>query len=529
MEEESPLSSRPTIVVEGLEMLDQPNIISGRDRGRYNPINLPALPHQKEHAPTPSFDKKGHSFYVHKETRRAPDASCCFLLDYWHPTHATVTIDGKRYLYSARAHRKLRFLVPLSKSQPSTHHRRPLRLFCWEPHIVTWYICFIGVIANTLWVINGIYAVWPGLTSERGAEMITYNTGVIGAFLFIVTAYLGFVEAINHSHASVQVPDTAIDIEQSSPSYTKPRRHFTRPMLQYGQWMHPLFQHTFHEEDYHKSRLLLEGYPVIQDCQTKELIIPQSLETFFDEQDPTQNSAFIHTDRQLDIRVGSHVLRVQPTEWKRLSSYEQAQYSTAVAALPTKTIYRWWTWTPDWHHLGIFNAVVFLIATILFFLPACLWYPMADREAPLGSTIFWVYVLQIIPSIGFIYVGWASMAEVSGYWLLPAWNDIGWWIGFCNMIGGWGFLLYPVLFLPEEIDPDGDHGTLAKWGAAFATFWGSCFFWVAGILQCIEFSNQHNYAVNYLDDPDHPSGSQNDGVHPHKEEDHDSMIGYKLT
>jgi len=106
----------------------------------------------------------------------------------------------------------------------------------------------------------------------------------------------------------------------------------------------------------------------------------------------------------------------------------------------------------------------------------------------------------MIASIGFIFVGHASYAEASGSWWKPKFNYIGWWIALFNTIGGYGFLLYAVLAVPSEVNPNSSEGLL-KWGADLATFWGSCAFEVAGLLACIEFSSPHPIVT------DKPQGS----------------------
>ena len=164
---------------------------------------------------------------------------------------------------------------------------------------------------------------------------------------------------------------------------------------------------------------------------------------------------------------------------------------------------------------------------ILFFIPACAWLPMGNKGASLPMTVFWVYVLQvraapghpfartdvwwqgasslttcrrfsaapqIVPSVGFVYVGHASMAEASGSWLKPC-NSIGWWASFFNWIGGYGFLLCAILALPGLYGEPGCCDFLNKWGSALSTFLGSCAFWVAGILEWIEFANPHPIIV----------------------------------
>ena len=139
-------------------------------------------------------------------------APCCRFFPLFYPTHADITTDNKsgdshKYQWNSRDHRKMRYplhLVPghqddtTATFHPANFMQR-FRLVSYEPFNVTWYICWIGFIANTLWVVNGVYAVWP-MPNAAMNNYITYATGALGAFLFIVTGYLGFVEAINHTH-----------------------------------------------------------------------------------------------------------------------------------------------------------------------------------------------------------------------------------------------------------------------------------------------------------------------------------------
>jgi hypothetical protein len=54
-------------------------------------------------------------------------------------------------------------------------------------------------------------------------------------------------------------------------------------------------------------------------------------------------------------------------------------------------------------------------------------------------------------------------------------------------------LLYAVLALPGAVNPENPFCCvrLKQYGADFYSFWGSCFFWIAGILQWVEFSSKH--------------------------------------
>jgi hypothetical protein len=142
----------------------------------------------------------------------------------------------------------------------------------------------------------------------------------------------------------------------------------------------------------------------------------------------------------------------------------------------------WWTWTPDWDYISIFSACFFLFATILFFFPACAWYPFANADVSFDVSLFFIiYMMQMISLVGFIIVVHIAIAEANGNWCLHFSGfqaNIGYWAGFFNVMGGWGFLLFPILALPSAAEP-GCCANLTKWGASLARFWGSCAFWIA--------------------------------------------------
>merc|ERR1711964_399230 len=92
--------------------------------------------------------------------------------------------------------------------------------------------------------------------------------------------------------------------------------------------------------------------------------------------------------------------------------------------------YRWWTWNPDLRYLSVSGSLILFISTILFFIPAVDWYPMDKNGSSIPQTLFWVYVMQIIPGIGFVMGGHFAMAEAAGSWIKPKFDSIGWWISF---------------------------------------------------------------------------------------------------
>jgi hypothetical protein len=179
---------------------------------------------------------------------------------FWYPTHGEFTANGEEYKWDSRAHRKMRY--PVGKgAHPEYFHNR-IRFLGWEPRNVTWYICWLGVIANTLWVVNGIYATWPDTADNSDiAERTSFATGVVGAFLFIVTGYLGFVEAINHTYAEVTLPPIRTSKHPSVPVRKRLFQHLT-----HESWRGPLERDERHlcldrvTDDNDEKNLQASGY-----------------------------------------------------------------------------------------------------------------------------------------------------------------------------------------------------------------------------------------------------------------------------
>ena len=444
------------------------------------------------------------SLMVQADSARAPASLLCHT---WHPTQAVLrTKDGAdgeegavTFHWDARAHRKLRFVQAVGDDAAKKYHPlslwKRLSLWSWEPRIITWYNLLIGIVANTLWVVNGVYATWPEEATKANPENVSFATGVVGAFLFIITGYLGYVEALNQTHAAVRVP-TSETTSSSSTTTTNKRGPFRRPQYAaaYGKWKHPLSHSVTGamEDDLHHlrlSRLTQRGYPLVKDVETGQYVTEHLLHTGLDKYGEKQFQEKI-VGRPLEIVVHGDTLRVTVDELLLSHHPPVKEKEEEAAPQKPKQGYRWWTWAPDLHYIGVFSALVFFVCTIIFFIPAVAWLPMGNHDPSLASTIFWDYILQIIPSVGFIFVGFAAMAEASGSWIRPH-NSIGWYASLCNTIGGFGFLLYPILYLPAVVGEPDCCDELSKWGASLATFWGSCAFWIAGILQWIEFCSQH--------------------------------------
>jgi hypothetical protein len=288
----------------------------------------------------------------------------------WHPTQGVITIDGKKYDWNARAHRKLRHLWAEQAEEHPAKFLSRVRLVSWEPHIVTWYMIWIGVVANTLWVVNGLYVTWPEQAKRESAEMISYVTGVIGAFLFIVTGYLGYIEAINQTYAAVRSPT-----DSDAAVRYGPRENFKCADPIYGEYPSPIGhgKHGKYSEGTSSSqkeevRLLELGYPLVQDVSTKHLITAGLLKQYTKQHSPEETEKAV-VGRDFDIRVGEHVIRVCAKSFATAGEEQCPEDKKNVVlslSAPIPRGYCWWTWQPDLSYIGIFNALVFFVSTVRF-------------------------------------------------------------------------------------------------------------------------------------------------------------------
>jgi len=202
--------------------------------------------------------------------------------------------------------------------------------------------------------------------------------------MFIITGYLGFVEAINHSHKSIELPED----EQS-----KRRPSFRRSKALYGNPGHPLLTTSKHLDE---DSLLEEGYPLVKDVQSGQVVTPQVL-TRYSKNHPGDMSSLV--GRKLDIRTGGTVLHVsiEEVDGDDLVKNDDDLVKKDKATSETAEGYRWWTWNADMHQLSIFLSVIYFISTGIFFIPATIWYPQdtITGSPSLGSIIFWQQVTQV--------------------------------------------------------------------------------------------------------------------------------------
>jgi hypothetical protein len=391
-------------------------------------------------------------------------------MGFFHPTHALIkdSVTGYIYEWNSRMHRKLRHVTKLKRL-----HRHLPRVWTCEPHIVTWWLNLTNEIANIFWTVSGVFATWPSAASSAdAAARIVYAAGIIAGAFMIVSCYLSYVEAINHSHADLVLP--------AAKNAQVHIRRFFRPRRIYGMNRSPLGRHDI--DDNKRRQLLRMGYPVVESSTGRVITID-----IFDEAIMKQRSVGAIDDetlRDLQIKVNllsfknictTQVVHIAPMPWSGEDEKEQS--------------YAWWTWAPALNHLGVLCALIGFVSAIVYIIPMCMGYTLAQKgNASVGVTLFFVDILQVVSYMGFVATGHLYIAEAAGSWWKPKLDSIGWWITVCNTVGAYGFLLCGALAIPDTVGstccPD-----MARWGSALACFWGSSSYLVGGILMMIEFAN----------------------------------------
>ncbi|ORX35146.1 hypothetical protein BD324DRAFT_634045 [Kockovaella imperatae] len=142
----------------------------------------------------------------------------------------------------------------------------------------------------------------------------------------------------------------------------------------------------------------------------------------------------------------------------------------------------WWG-PPMWHDMGycaaviqFFGATVFWIATITGLPGVIPGFAAGGGSIAIIDVFFWTP--QVVGGTGFIISSTLLMLEVQGSWWRIKPLDIGWHVGFWNLIGSIGFTLCGAL------------GFSSKSGVVYesdlATFWGSWAFLIGSCFQVWE-------------------------------------------
>lgn len=141
----------------------------------------------------------------------------------------------------------------------------------------------------------------------------------------------------------------------------------------------------------------------------------------------------------------------------------------------------WWG-KPLWRDLGYDAAIIQLFAATVFWISTLTGLPGVipgfpdDPSLPIVNVFFWTP--QVIGGTGFIISSLLLTIEVQKKWYIPNLKDVGWHIGFWNLVGSVGFTLCGAM----------GYNTSDYWvdNSGISTFWGSWGFLIGSTMQLYE-------------------------------------------
>ncbi|WWC90228.1 uncharacterized protein L201_005161 [Kwoniella dendrophila CBS 6074] len=150
--------------------------------------------------------------------------------------------------------------------------------------------------------------------------------------------------------------------------------------------------------------------------------------------------------------------------------------------LSDKKGFVWWG-KPMWHDFGYLAAIVQFFAATIFWVSTLTGLPgvipgFSDGEGSKAIIDIFFWTPQVIGGLGFIISSLIIMIEVQKKWWLPNLTEIGWWVGFWNLIGSFGF------FLSGALGYSSKSGVVYQSG--LSTFWGSWAFLLGSFCQTYE-------------------------------------------
>ncbi|KAL1405352.1 hypothetical protein Q8F55_008983 [Vanrija albida] len=140
--------------------------------------------------------------------------------------------------------------------------------------------------------------------------------------------------------------------------------------------------------------------------------------------------------------------------------------------------FKWFGWE-SWRNVGFLAAFTEWWAATIFWVATISGLPAVINGKRTATRDVFIWTPQVIGGVGFVITSLLQMLEVQHKWYIPRPMDIGWQIGFWNLIGGTGFLLCGALGYAASSHK-------AMYQSELATFWASWAYVIASCLQLYE-------------------------------------------
>nr|WHU52031.1 endo-polygalacturonase PG1 [Rhodotorula mucilaginosa] len=463
------------------------------------------VPHHWTHASSLSPFSNQQEYSASTETNNYPLVP---------PTRAEYLAGGKRYRWTARAHRKgvpprllrekddreLGGFAALVEREGKQWWNLvwKIRWWGWDFGYISWWVAFLFTLGSVFWCIQGIQVFcYPNNTTT-----VFTNTEAVIAFLggttFLIGGYLGYVESLNPAFADWDGA-FAYEVEEvlggkrelpakasraSSPSKT----HLENSSPPLPRWLPPPSRspststdhaiQSHHPPTLGKRRRHFGAHappppppppqaPTGLNKKASSLTRPPS----------GSSAASAQTTLLLSPSSSPSTSATRPT-----LTPSQTPAACCRSSRPPK--WKWFGLPPAHKRLDLgflanaiqlFGAVAFEVSVICG-LPGVLGKSGAvggvEQEGRVEREWIAAYwAMQILGSPCFTFAGLVFALETQTRWYKPNLVSIGWWIGIWNTN----------ISNPEHYQ---------RWGTAFSTFWGSWAFLIGSYIQMLETLNK---------------------------------------
>lgn len=141
---------------------------------------------------------------------------------------------------------------------------------------------------------------------------------------------------------------------------------------------------------------------------------------------------------------------------------------------------KWIWWTTDtkyWYQIGFLAGFAQMWAATIFWISGFTGLPEIQNaimeNTPLLNGVYWTP--QVIGASGFVISAILYMLDSQKKWYIPAPADLGWQVGFWNLIGAIGFLLCGIFGYSEK--------SWRQYQSCLSTFWGGWAFLIGSLIQ----------------------------------------------
>ena len=195
---------------------------------------------------------------------------------WFHPTHAILRHagTGETFEWNSRDHRKMRHLrriIRPSEAEGQPHYNYYFRWWCYEPHLVTWWINLTNMLANSFWILSSVFATWPNDNADVSGRTV-YAGGILAGLFMLASCYLAYVEAINQTYSQIH-EDEAAQLRHRRDG-KKLLRRFVPTSMYYGRRRSPIvgLYRDGMDSEKQRKKLLRLGYPIVEVTRTGKMV-----------------------------------------------------------------------------------------------------------------------------------------------------------------------------------------------------------------------------------------------------------------